>query len=164
MVHVESFSLVDELLEQEICELERAEAMEHERLMHQIDDFVSWEELHQTQQQHSHPQTYISPLANLNSPLLTCPICSSSSLMETPHDGIICVRAAENGSKNCSFQLDIAHEGLTLNHLQNQLMAVYEEHSRFCSKGLLNFRVEKRVGVSMLMAKCDICSSDSVVM
>ena len=84
--------------------------------------------------------------------------------METPHDGIICVRAAKNGSKNCSFQLDIAHEGLTLNYLQNQLMAVYEEHSRFCSKGLLNFRVEKRVGVSMLMAKCDICSSDSVVM
>ena len=84
--------------------------------------------------------------------------------METPHDGLICVRAATNGSKNCSFQLDIAHEGLTLNHLQNQLMAVYEEHSRFCSKGLLNFRVEKRVGVSMLMAKCDICSSDSVVM
>jgi hypothetical protein len=84
--------------------------------------------------------------------------------METPHDGIKCIRAATNDLTNCSFQLDIAHEGLTLNHLQNQLTALYEEHSRFCSKGILIFRVEKRGGVSMLMAKCDICSSDVVVM
>jgi hypothetical protein len=156
--------LLDELIEEEICELERAEAMELENIMHQIDDFVSWEELQHTQQQHSQPNTYISPFANLNSPLLTCPICNSSSLTETPHEGIQCIRATANGPKNCSFQLDIAHEGLTLNHLQIQLTTVYEDHSRICSRGVLKFRVEKRVGVSMLMAKCDVCSSDVVVM
>ncbi|KAL3808959.1 hypothetical protein ACHAXA_004785 [Cyclostephanos tholiformis] len=153
----------DELLEKEISELERAEAMELERLMHQIDDFVSWDELQQTQLQHSRPNTYISPLSNLNSPFLMCPICNSFSLMETPSDGLKCNRAAGNGSKNCSFQLDVAHEGLTLNHLHNQLRAVYEEHSQVCPRGVLKFCIEKRVGVSILMAKCDVCSSDVVV-
>ena len=74
----------DELLEEEIWELERAEAMERERLIHQIDDFESWEE--QRLQQNSNPSTYISPLLsnsnNLTSPLVTCPICNSSSLKE----------------------------------------------------------------------------------
>lgn len=148
----------DELLEEEMWEMERAEAMERERLLHQIDDFDSWEELHQQQQQQQQPSTYISPLANLNSPLVTCPICNSCYLMETPHDGIKCT------NNNCTFQLDIAHEGLTLNHLQNQLAAIYEDHSRICPSGILKFRMEKRAGVSMLMAKSDACSFDVVVL
>jgi len=152
------------LLEEEIWEMERAEAMERERLMHQIDDFDSWEEEFQQQHQQHSPNTYISPLANLNSPLVTCPICNSSSLMETPYDGIKCTNAAAAVPNSCTFQLDIAHEGLTLNHLQNQLREVYEEHSRVCTRGILEFRVEKRVGMSMLMAKCDVCSSDVVVL
>jgi len=156
----------DELLEEEMWELERADAMERERLMHQVDDYESWEELEQQQQEqrHSQPNTYISPLANGTSPLVTCPICNSSSLMETPHDGITCTNAAAAVTNNCTFQLDIAHEGLTLNHLQNQLRTIYEEHSVVCSRGVLQFRVEERVGMSMLMAKCDVCSSDVVVL
>mmetsp|Transcript_25038 Transcript_25038/g.52387 ORF Transcript_25038/g.52387 Transcript_25038/m.52387 type:complete len:416 (+) Transcript_25038:123-1370(+) len=153
----------EELLEEEMWEMERAEAMERERLLHQIDDFDSWEELHQQQQQQqrSHqqqPSTYISPMANLNSPLVTCPICNSCYLTETPHDGIKCT------NNNCTFQLDIAHEGLTLNHLKNQLAAIYEEHSRVSSRGILKFRMEERAGVSMLMAKSDACSFDVVVL
>jgi hypothetical protein len=140
--------------------MERLEAMERERLMQQIDDFESWEALEQQQQQHPQPSTYISPFADENlSPLVKCPICNSSSLMETPHGGIKCTN-----SNNCTFQLDIAHEGLTLNHLQNQLRTIYEEHSQNCSSGILQFRIEKRVGMSMLMAKCDVCSSDVVVL
>jgi len=152
----------DELLEEEIWELERAEAMERERLIHQIDDFESWEE--QRLQQNPNPSTYISPLLsnskNLTSPLVTCPICNSSSLMETPHDGIKCT----NAPNGCTFQLDIMHEGLTLNHLQDQLRTVYEEHSAVCTSGALSFRIEERVGMKMLMAKCDVCSADEVVL
>lgn len=157
--------MIDELLEEEMWELERAEAMERERLTHQIDDYECWEELYQqqNQQQNLQPSTYISPLSNMNStPLVTCPICNSSSLMETPHDGIKCTNADNN---HCTFQLDVAHEGLTLNHLQNQLEAIYEEHSEVCSRGVLQFRVEERLGgMSMLMANCDVCSSDVVVL
>ncbi len=83
--------------------------------------------------------------------------------METPSDGITCIGAAGNSPKKCSFQLNVAHEGLTLNHLHNQLRAVYEEHCQVCPRGILKFCIEKRVGVSMLMAKCDDCSSDVVV-
>ena len=147
-------------------ELELAEAMERERLMHQIDDFESWEEQEQLQiqqQQNLNPSTYISPLSNSNSsPLVTCPICNSSSLMETPYDGIYCTNADKPMNK-CTFQLDIAHEGLTLNHLKDQLRTVYEEHSEICN-GVLTFRMENRVGMKMLMAKCDVCSSDVVVL
>lgn len=152
----------DELLEEEIWELERAEAMERERLIHQIDNFESWEE--QRLQQNPNPSTYISPLLsnsnNLTSPLVTCPICNSSSLMETPHDGIKCT----NAPNGCTFQLDIAHEGLTLNHLQDQLRTVYEEHSAVCTSGVLSFRIEEKFGMKMLMAKCDVCSADVVVL
>ena len=177
----------DELLEEEVWEMERAEAMERERLMNQIDDFESWEELKQQQDQYqqqqqchnvTQPNTYISPLSSLNSqPLVPCPICNEASLMETPHDGIICNNAAaasssssavggnnDNNQNQCTFQLDIAHEGLTLNHLQNQLRTVYDDHSRICPGGILQFRMENRVGVCMLMAKCDVCSSDVVVL
>lgn len=153
-------SVVDELLEEEIWEMERAEAMERERLMHQIDDFESWEELEQ--QSNAQPNTYISPLASLDSPLLTCPICNSSSLMETPHGGITCTNATD-APNQCTFQLDIAHEGLTLNHLADQLREVYEEHSSVCS-GILQFRMEAKVGMNMLMATCDKCCSDVVVL
>ncbi len=146
--------------------MERAEAMEREKLMHQIDDFEAWEEIEQQQkQQNSQPSTYISPLTNVNSsPLVTCPICNSASLMETPHDGIQCTNALSDEPSGCTFQLDVAHEGLTLNHLQSQLSAIYEEHSQVCSGGILQFRVEERAGISMLMAKCDDCSSDVVVL
>ncbi|KAL9180407.1 hypothetical protein ACHAXT_008377 [Thalassiosira profunda] len=150
-----------ELLEEEIWEMERADAMERERLMHQIDDFDSWEELERQQNENAAPSTYISPLASLDSSLVTCPICNSSSLIETPHGGIACSKSALPDS--CTFRLDIAHEGLTLNHLQDQLRGVYEEHSAVC-KGILQFRMESRVGMNMLMAKCDACSSDVVVL
>lgn len=154
---------LDELLEEEIWELERAEAMERERLMHQIDEFEEWEEIQQQKQYQ--PATYISPLASSNSPLVTCPICNSSSLMETPYDGIRCTNNATKGRESeCTFQLEIAHEGLTLNHLQNQLRTVYDEHNHVCTRGMLKFRVENRLGMSMLMAKCDVCSSDVVVL
>ncbi|KAL7525466.1 hypothetical protein ACHAXR_001017 [Thalassiosira sp. AJA248-18] len=156
----------DELLEEEIWEMERAEAMKRERLMHQIDDFDSWEE-QEAQYQHPQPSTYISPFANLNnSPLVTCPICNDSTLTQTPHDGIKCMNAAASSDildKKCTFQLEIAHEGLTLNHLQDQLRTIYEEHSQVCM-GILQFRMENRAGMSMLMAKCNVCSSDVVVL
>jgi len=142
--------------------MERAEAMERERLMHQIDDYESWEELEQYK--HSQPSTYTSPFQSLDSPLVTCPICSSSSLMESPQHGIICTSVLGPNPMRCTFQLNIAHEGLTLHHLQNQLRAIYEEHSQVCLRGTLVFRVESRAGVSMLMAKCNVCSSDVVVL
>ena len=150
----------NELLEEEVWELERAGAMERERLMHQVDEFEHWEMQQQQQGQNMNPSTYISPLANSNmtSALVTCPICNHSSLKENPYEGITCTNTL------CSFLLDIAHEGLTLNHLQEQLMRVYEEHSVVCSSGALSFRVQKRVGMTMLMAKCNACSSDVVVL
>jgi len=163
----------DELLEEELWEMERAEAMERERLMHQIDDFECWEEFDRQQEeekQHSQPNTYASPMANdtHGTPLVTCPICHSAPLKETPRDGIGCANAAMSSgirdNDKCTFRLDIAHEGLTLNHLQSQLRAVYEEHSRACPKGKLQFRMENRVGMNMLMAKCDVCSCDVVVL
>ena len=142
--------------------------MERERLLHQIDDYEAWENMqYQEQERHTQPSTYISPLTSLDSsPLLTCPICNSSSLMESPQYGIICTGSilGDNLIQRCTFQLNIAQEGLTLHHLQNQLGAIYEEHSRFCSEGKLKFRIEKRAGMSMLMAKCDVCSSDVVVL
>ncbi|KAL7527639.1 hypothetical protein ACHAWF_002258 [Thalassiosira exigua] len=151
---------VDELLEEEIWELERAQAMERERLMHQIDDFESWEECqHQPQQSN----TYVSPMASDNSPLVTCPVCNVSSLMETPHGGIQCTSFKGTGA-SCTFQLDIAHEGLTLVHLQQMLRDVYEEHSQVCASGILQFCVENKAGMSILMARCDVCSSDVVVL
>ena len=145
--------------------MERAEAMQRERLMHQIDDFESWEELEQQQQQpNPQPSTYISPMSDISSPVVTCPICNSASLMETPHDGIRCTNAAMGVPNSCAFQLDVSHEGLTLNNLQSQIQAMYEEHAQVCSTGVLQFRVEKCVGISVLMAKCDTCSSDVVVL
>ena len=155
---------LDELLEEEIWEMERAEAMERERLMHQIDDFEAWEELEQQQQQHTQPSTYTSPFQSLAAPRLTCPICNSSSLMESPQHGIICTSALGDNPQRCTFQLNIAQDGLTLHHLQTQLGAIYEEHSQVCLSGQLHFRIESRAGVSMLMAKCNICSSDVVVL
>ncbi len=154
--------LSDELLEEEIWEMERAEAMERERLMHQIDDYESWEELEK--QQHSQPSTYTSPFQSLDTPLLTCPICNLSNLMESPQHGIICSSLLGHNPPRCTFQLNIAHEGLTLFHLQNQLTAIYEEHSQLCLGRELVFHVENRAGVSMLMAKCNVCSSDVVVL
>ena len=156
------------MLEEELWELERAEAMERERLMHQIDDFEAWEELElqQQQQPNSQPSTYISPMSSMSSPVVTCPICHSASLMETPHEGIRCSNnnAATTTPNSCTFQLNVSHEGLTLNNLQSQLQAIYEEHAQVCSRGVLKFRVENSMGISMLMAKCDACSSDVVVL
>ncbi|KAL7428960.1 hypothetical protein ACHAXH_003194, partial [Discostella pseudostelligera] len=154
----------DELLEEEIWEMERAEAMERERLMHQIDDFEAWEELEQKQQQHTQPSTYTSPFQSLASPRLTCPICNTSSLMESPQHGIICTSALGDNPQRCTFQLNIAQDGLTLHHLHAQLGAIYEEHTQLCLRGQLKFRIEHRAGVSMLMAKCNVCSSDVVVL
>lgn len=84
--------------------------------------------------------------------------------METPTEGITCIGVPGNRQQKCSFQLNVAHEGLTLNDLHKQLREVYEEHSQVCPRGMLKFCIEKRVGVSMLMAKCDVCSSNVVVM
>eukprot|EP00581_Thalassiosira_minuscula_P014006 CAMPEP_0183714738 /NCGR_PEP_ID=MMETSP0737-20130205/9196_1 /TAXON_ID=385413 /ORGANISM="Thalassiosira miniscula, Strain CCMP1093" /LENGTH=471 /DNA_ID=CAMNT_0025943735 /DNA_START=68 /DNA_END=1483 /DNA_ORIENTATION=+ len=164
----------DELLEEEIWEMERAEAMERERLMDQIDDYEYWEELQQQHheeqvQQHSQnsqqqqQQQYSQQPSHASNQSSTpccvpCPICTTSSLIETsPHNGISCA--------NCDFHIEnMAHEGLTLEHLQHQLCAVYEEHSRVCTRGVLQFRQEKRAGMSMLMASCDVCHADVVVL
>jgi hypothetical protein len=162
--HIAIPCCLDELLEEEIWEMERAEAMERERLMHQIDDFEAWEELEQKQQQHTQPSTYTSPFQSLASPRLTCPICNTSSLMESPQHGIICTSALGDNPQRCTFQLNIAQDGLTLHHLHAQLGAIYEEHTQLCLRGQLKFRIEHRAGVSMLMAKCNVCSSDVVVL
>ena len=154
----------EELLEEELWEMERAEALERERLLHQIDDYDDWEELQQ-QQQHQPQQSanvYTSPLLTNLKSRVTCPICNSASLMETPFEGIRCTNTTTE--KHCTFSLDIAHEGLTLNHLQNQLRTVYEEHSGVCRKGILQFRVDCRGGITVLMASCDTCHADVVVL
>ena len=124
--------------------------MERERATHQIDDFESWEEIHRQQR---------SPLANSPSPLVACPVCSSWSLTETPRDGIRCANP-----DGCAFRLDTARDGLTLAHLRDRLRAIYEEHSGACPGGTLRFRVEGRAGAGVLMARCDACSSDAVVL
>ena len=151
----------EELLEEELWEMERAEALERERLLHQIDDYDDWEELQQQQQQ-SMNNVYTSPLLTNLKSRVTCPICNSASLTETPYEGIQCANAT--AEKQCTFSLDIAHEGLTLNHLENQLRTVYEEHSNVCTKGILQFRVDSRGGMTLLMASCDICQADVVVL
>ena len=156
----------EELLEEEMWEMERAEALERERLLHQIDDYDDWEELQQQQQQQQQQQSmnnvYTSPLLTNLKSRVNCPICHSASLMETPFEGIQCTNATTE--KQCTFSLDIAHEGLTLNHLEDQLRTVYEEHSSVCTKGILQFRVDSRGGMTMLMASCDICQADVVVL
>lgn len=157
----------EELLEEELWEVERAEALERERLLHQIDDYDDWQELQQQQQQQS-ANVYTSPLlTNFNS-RVTCPICNSATLIETPFEGIQCTNntttTTEETTTPCTFSLDIAHEGLTLNHLQDQLRTVYEEHSNVCKKGILQFRVDSRGGITVLMASCEICHADVVVL
>jgi hypothetical protein len=163
----------EELLEEELWEMERADALERERLLHQIDDYDDWEELKQQEQEQQHQQqqswgnVYTSPLLTNMKSRVTCPICNSASLMETPFDGIQCTNATDatmNDKEQCTFALDIAHEGLTLNHLENQLRTVYEEHSAVCLKGVLSFRVNCRGGINMLMASCDDCQADVVVL
>ncbi len=161
----------EELLEEELWEMERADALERERLLHQIDDYDDWEELKQQEEQQQQQQqpwgnVYTSPLLTNMKSRVTCPICNSASLMETPF-GIQCTNATDattNDKKQCTFALDIAHEGLTLNHLENQLRTVYEEHSAVCLKGVLSFRVDCRGGINMLMASCDDCQADVVVL
>ncbi|KAK1737620.1 RPA-interacting protein C-terminal domain-containing protein [Skeletonema marinoi] len=153
----------EELLEEEMWELERADALERERLLHQIDDYDDWEELQQHQQHlRSANNVYTSPLLTNLKSRVTCPICNSASLTETPFEGIQCSNATTE--KQCTFSLDIAHEGLTLNHLENQLRTVYEEHTNVCTKGILQFRVDSRGGITVLMASCDTCQADVVVL
>jgi hypothetical protein len=162
-----SYNLSDEMLEEELWEMERLHALEQERLLHDIDDFESWEAeqlLYQSQNnQHSQATVYTSPYTSSSSPLITCPICNSKSLTETPFDGIRCINSAST-NPTCNFQLDVAHDGLTLQHLQSQLASVYEEHSKECMKGMLQFRVENRGGMTMLMAGCQECFMNNVVL
>jgi len=153
----------DELLEEELWEMERAEALERERLLHQIDDYDDWEELQQQHQQQQSANVYTSPLLSNWNSRVTCPICHSTTLIETPFEGIRCTNTT-NEENQCTFSLDIAHEGLTLNHLQDQLRTVYEEHSNVCRKGILKFRVESRGGSTVLMASCETCHADVVVL
>lgn len=146
---------LEELSEEEYWELERLEALEHEKLLHDIDDFESWE----ADQQQLAATVYTSPFANASSPLVPCPICNSKSLVETPFDGIRCTN--NNGVNSaCDFQLDVSHDGLSLLHLQEQLANVYDEHSRECSRGVLKFRID----MAMLMVSCQECAIDRVVL
>lgn len=150
----------DELLEEELWELERAEAMERE-LRQQVDDFESWEELERRQSQAQDQNTYISPMLSNSSPLVSCPICHRGNLKQTTVGGIQC---SNSTTGECDFQLDTINEGLTLSHLQSQLATVYDEHSELCETGILKFRVESRHGMKMLRASCDECSADVIVL
>ena len=149
----------DELLEEELWELERADAMERE-LMQQVDDFESWEELERRQNQ-APDHVYMSPMLSNSSPLVSCPICHRGNLKQTMEGGIQCSNFASGG---CDLQLDTYNEGLTLGHLQSQLSTVYDEHSEHCTTGILKFRVERTHGLKMLRASCDECSADVIVL
>jgi len=148
--------------------MERLEALEREQILNDIDDFESWEaeQIQQYQMQNNH-QSHTIICTSLNSletsPLVACPICNSKSLIETPFDGIKCTNEFDTGS-SCNFRLDIAHDGLSLQHLQSHLASLYEEHSKECMKGMLKFRMENRGGVPILMASCKECCLDIVVM
>ncbi|KAL3786859.1 hypothetical protein HJC23_013780 [Cyclotella cryptica] len=163
----------NEMLEEELWEMERLEALERERLLDDIDDYESWEEdqKHQFNRSSQHPeptQGYTSQFTHPSTPHVICPICNFKSLIETPHNGIQCLNSVKytelSPSPHCNFQLDIAHEGLSLQHLQSQLAALYEEHSRECSRGILHFRMEERGGMVMLMAACQECCLDVIVL
>ena len=56
------------------------------------------------------------------------------------------------------------YNALILNHLQNQLKTVYEEYSNVCRKGILQLRVDCRGGITVLIASCDTCHADVVVL
>ncbi len=63
--------------------MERADALERERLFHQLDDYDDWEELKQQeeqQQQQSWGNVYTSPLLTNMKSRVTCPICNAASL------------------------------------------------------------------------------------
>lgn len=152
------------MLEEEIWEMERLEAIEKERLLKDIDDFESWEaDQMQSILQLPQPSTiYASPFTCSSSPLVTCPICNSKSLMESTFDGITCTNSTGTNSK-CDFKLDVAHDGLSLQHLQSQLARLYEEHSRECYTGVLKFRMKNDTGIAMLMAACEECGVDLLV-
>lgn len=160
------------MLEEEIWEIERLEALEREKLLHDIDDFESWEEEQMKQpfkqnNQQLQSTLYTSPFSNTSSPRVTCPICNYKSLIETPFEGIQCtnnINIDSSNSQPCTFQLDIAQEGLTLQHLQTQLTRVYEEHSADCHKGVLCFRIEERGGMKILVAGCKECDLDLLVL
>ena len=143
--------------------MERLEALEHERLLHEIDDFESWEANQIQNYQESQSTVYTSPFTNPASPRISCPICNSKTLIETPCDGIKCTNNI-GLHPSCTFQLDIAHDGLSLQHLQSQLASVYEEHSKECTQGVLKFRMENGLGMFMLMASCEQCYVDLVVL
>ena len=166
-------TVIDELIEEELWEMERSEALERERLMHQIDDYEFWEE-----QQYCQLQNQGNPIRNsyCDSPTVLCPICNSASLIATPFGEIQCTSAIAGSDQSsntpqfatrCTFRMDIAHEGLTLHHLQNQLRTIYDEHSQVCTKGILKFHVEGGSRgndcMTVLMATCDECSLDVVV-
>ncbi|EJK65969.1 hypothetical protein THAOC_13131 [Thalassiosira oceanica] len=151
----------DELLEEELWELERAEAMERE-LRQQVDDFESWEELERRQNQALDQDTYyMSPMLSNSTPLVSCPICHRGNIKQTTVGGIQC---SNFSTGECDFQLDTFNEGLTLGHLQSQLATVYDEHSEHCEMGILKFRVENKHGLKMLRASCDECSADVIVL
>jgi len=197
----------DEMLEAELWEMERAEALERERLSLMIDDYEVWEEqlqLQQRQQQNrgssvdddcdghasNNFSRYSSTVTNAstttNPPTLSCPICLTGSLVETPFDGIQCTNnimsepsipqlyfppsSGHHEIQQCSFKLDVAHDGLTLSHLQDELYMKYEEHSSVCERGVLKFQIENAdggitgYGNTMLKAKCDVCGMDAVVL
>ena len=157
---------LDEMLEEELSEMERLESLEKERLLNDIDDFESWEadQIQSNVQSQQLSTIYTSPFTSSSSPLVSCPICSSKSLIETPFDGITCTNRTGTNNSPCEFQMDVAHDGLSLQHLQSQLAALYEEHSRECSKGVLKFRMENRAGMNMLMAACEECGVDHLVL
>lgn len=173
VVLTSNFIKQDEILEEELWEMERLEALERERLLHDIDDYEFWEEEQMQQFEHSNQQPQLTPgytshFTNPSSPQIICPVCNSKSLVETSDEGIQCLNSINNtelaATRNCNFQLDIAHEGLTLHHLQFQLATLYEEHSGGCNKGVLHFRMEKRGGMMMLMAACEECCLDVIVL
>lgn len=153
-------------MEEEQFEIERLEALEHERLLREIDDFESWEAEQQCLPSKQSTRVYSSPFINASSssPLVTCPICNSCSLFETPFDGIKCNKSIISANSGCNFALDIGYDGLSLKHLQSQLASVYEDHARECDKGVLKFRMENRMGMSVLMAACKECGVDLVVL
>ena len=152
----------EELLEEELWELERAEALERERLLHEIDDYDDWEELQQQEHQQHSANVYTSPFLTNMSNRVTCPICKSAPLIQTLSGGIECTNAATE--KQCPFALDTNHEGLTLNNLSDRLRTVYEEHAHVCQKGVLKFYVDNRGFITTLMARCEECQDEIIVM
>jgi hypothetical protein len=154
----------------EILEIERCERAEKELIEEQISDFEQMENAYDRKLSQRDDEDGIAPVV--------CPICKKGYLLQTAANVIICPNAASKslfssaavesttrlGGISCNFRLDVSDEGLTLNHLREQLRVAYDDHNALCHAGGLTFCIRDQFGIFTLAATCAQCDLDVVIL